>query len=92
MWILSIFVKNVVDIGPYYGKNGSSRFQKRLNYAGNTKKTRFFDIFEHHKNQKSSFQTFKSVIELMGHPLEDDFSKGVGSLIVSFKNPSNTVN
>ena len=45
MWILSIFVKNVVEIGPYYGENGSSRLQKRLNYGGNTKKSLFLTFF-----------------------------------------------
>ena len=41
MGILSIFINVVNENVLYYGENGSSRLQKRLNYGRNTEKHLF---------------------------------------------------
>ena len=56
MGILSIFVKNGVEIGPNYGENGSSRLQKCLNCGGNTKNSLFLTFFDTSKIENLHFR------------------------------------
>ena len=58
MGILSVFVKNVVEIGPNYGENGSSRFQNWIYHSENSKNTFFNTFFDTAKIENLDFRPF----------------------------------
>ncbi len=70
MGILSVFVKNVVEIGPNYGENGSSRFQNWIYHSENSKNTFFYTFFDTAKIENLDFRPFDEYANSLKTPYE----------------------
>ena len=68
MGILSVFVKNVVEIGPNYGENGSSRFQNWIYHSENSKNTFFYTFFDTAKIENLDFRPLNLFPNLLTTP------------------------